>query len=153
ISYRGPSDKRGGAPTPYGLDLDLVGHDPRAPEHRPVSHIRLLFAPKLGRTNPDALVERFLRYAALGPFTAGACGLELVLRTSEATEGWWSADLIQERLDHLPAFEHPPGRDQAPGTAPGVAWLTLVGYDLLKRLSIANSPQWISVPGGACVRA
>jgi hypothetical protein len=163
IAYRGQTDADGGAPTPYGLDITLNGRtDPTDdPSETTVSTVRLLFPPDEAGTDPDAVVARFLRYAALAPLAApltaslaaGGCGLELVLRQSDQLEMWWQADMLRERREQLLGFEHHPGREWSPDTAPGPSWLTLVGPALVTRMSTMEGPRPLAVTGGLCLRA
>jgi hypothetical protein len=156
IVYRGPTDVNGGAPTPYGVDVALRGRDDDDPAEPTVSSVRLLFPPDECCADPDAVVARFLRYAALTAVTAGGCGLELVLRQSDLLETWWQPDLLRERGNQLLGSEHHPTREWFPGIAPGPSWLTLLGRSLTDRLPAGSrvfGGRLLDVPDGLCLRA
>jgi hypothetical protein len=157
ISYRGPTDVNGGAPTPYGIDLALRGRDDDDPAEATVSSVRLLFPPDECCADPDAVVARFLSYAALAPVAAGGCGLELVLRQSDQLETWWQSDMLRERSRQLLGSEHHPNREWFAGTAPGPSWLTLLGPPLADRLpfesTVDGGVRRLDVPAGVCLRA
>ena len=113
------------------------------------------FPPDEVAIDPDAVVARFLRYAALAPVAAGGCGLELVLRESDQLEPWWHEEPLQERRARLLGSEHHPHREYSPGTAPGPSWLTLLGPGLVAGLqaSIVEGPHLLALSGGVCLRA
>jgi hypothetical protein len=157
IAARGATDDAGGNPTPYGLDVSLSGRDRYDEDSRSISSVRLLFPAVECFADPEAVVARFRRYAELGSFAAGGCGLELVMRDSSQLVSWWSAELVGGRTLQPLGFEHDPMRDLAPGS-PGATWLTLLGPGLVADLGLTGpstleGPTVMTVASGLCLRA
>ena len=133
LSYRGETDLYGGAPSPYGIDIELWGQE-NGDKAEHVPFVQCWFPAERAKGRPEEIVAQFLRYAALVPYEAGTCGLVQKLRASSYLETWWDHELVLENGERFLGFNQSPRRQWKAGCAPGASWLTLLDAQLLTKL-------------------
>ena len=134
IHYRGATDESGGAPTEYGMQLDVWGENDDLGDHTRVPSLSLWFPAELANGDVDAIAERFARYCRLVPIEAGGAGLRVLQRRSDYVETWWNHDLLRVNADRLPGNERHPWRDWTAGRAAGPMWLSFLSTKLAAKL-------------------
>jgi Protein of unknown function (DUF3396) len=130
LDYRGDTDEGGGAPTEYGLHVELWGESEEFGAHDKVPVISLWFPAALAAGDVDAVAERFARYCGLVPVEAAGAGLEVILRQSDYVEVWWESGLLEAGLKRFFGTEPHPFREWKKGRAAGAMWLTFLSRAL-----------------------
>jgi hypothetical protein len=160
IDYRGATDDSGGAPTDYGVHVDVWGTSAELGKHDHVPVVSVWFPAAQADGDVDAVAARFERYCALAPVEAGGAGLRVALRKSDYVETWWESGLLASQLARFKGSEHHPRREWYAGHTAGAMWLSFVGHALLAKLggqaALAQAVAPARVDGvgsGVCIRA
>ena len=134
IDFRGETDDSGGAPTEYGLHVEVWGESDDFGDHDHVPAVTLWFPAAQAAGDVDTVAARFARYCAMVPVEAGGAGLRVELRKSDYAETWWESDLLERQLVRFLGSERHPWREWSAGAAAGAMWLTFLGDKLVKKL-------------------
>ncbi|MEZ4363962.1 MAG: DUF3396 domain-containing protein [Kofleriaceae bacterium] len=157
LHYRGDTDSSGGAPTEYGLHVEVWGESEDFGEHTKVPTVTLWFPAALAGGDVDAIAARFARYAAMMPVEAGGAGLRVMLRKSDYVETWWESHLLAAGLSRFLGSERHPWREWKAGCAAGAMWLTFLSKKLAGKLGGARAlrdqvaPAIVEEAGGGVV--